>query len=137
MFRRNIDPIRRRNSLLMLAGIFMIIAVMNKPSILLFFTSPRGLISTALTAFAGLLTAIGINNLAQIFLHGRGEPWYARRGALFFLLIILLAISALLCFIEALILGPLEMGHLILSKGTIYQFMAMGILWIVILEWPH
>jgi hypothetical protein len=135
MFGRRTDPVRRRNSLLMLAGVFLVIAVINKPSLLLFFASARQLISLALMVFAALLTAIGIYNFA-ISIFGRSElPWYTRPWAMFFLVAALLIINAALMLAGNLFSNVFKANVFFLKDAYIYLFMAFEVLWLVLLEW--
>ena len=135
MFRRKTDPVRRRNSLLMIAGIFLIIAVINKPSLLLFFASARQFISFALVVFAAFLAAIGIYNFA-ISVFGRSElPWYTRPWAMLFLVASLLIINAVLMFAGNLFSNVFKANMFFLKDAYIYLFMALEVLWLVLLEW--
>lgn len=57
MFRKTINPVKQRNSILIMAGIFLIIAIINKPILLLFFISAQRFAGVALTVFAAFLAA--------------------------------------------------------------------------------
>ena len=137
MRRASIDPVFRRNALLFGAGIFLLIAFINKPWILLSFLTPKGLTSTALLAFAGLFSAIGIHEIAQIILRGPGEPWYARRGALVFLPVVIILVNALFGMLDKFAHNVAGIGPILTSQAVLYEFIAMELLWIVLLEWPH
>ena len=137
MKRASIDPVFRRNALLFGSGIFLLIAFINKPWILLSFLTPRGLTSTALLAIAGLFAAICIHEIAQIFLRGPGEPWFARRGALVFLPVIILSINALFEMTDKFVHDIAGIGPFLTSKAVLYEFIGMELLWIVLLEWPR
>jgi len=128
--RRNINPIFRRNALLSAAVVLMLIAVATDPKILPSVLTIRGLVGTVLVAVAGLFAAIGIHDIAETFLRGPGEPWYARPGAMLFLPVVLMATNALLIVFGG--IGPLSV-----PKARLYQFTAAELLWIVLLEWPH
>ncbi|MFH1613778.1 MAG: hypothetical protein ABIG61_01660 [Planctomycetota bacterium] len=135
MFGRKTDPVRRRNSLLMLAGVFLIIAVINKPSLLLFFASAKQFISLALMVFAALLAAIGVYNFA-ISIFGRSElPWYTKPWAMLFLIAALLVINAALMFAGNMLSNMFKTNLFFVQDSYIYVFMAFEVLWLVLLEW--
>ena len=121
--------------MLMLAGVFLIIAVINKPSLLLFFASTKQFISLALIVFAALLAAIGIYNFA-ISIFGRTEsPWYTRPWAMLFLVVALLIINAVLMFGGGLLSNVFKMNLFFVQDAYIYLFMGFEVLWLVLLEW--
>ena len=134
MFQRNIDPVRRRNSLLILAGIFSVIAIIDRPSMLLFFVSVREFISLILVAFAAFMATMGIYHYAA-HIFGRTElPWYTKPGGMVFLAVMLICINAAFMLMSRLlsrILGTAFLEH----NAHVYLFMAFELLWIVLLEW--
>lgn len=134
MFRRNINPVRRRNFLLLLAAMFLMMALLNKPSMLFFFISAKEFVSVITVAFAAFFATIGIYQYAdRIF--GRTElPWYARPGAMIFLAVALIISNALIMLTSKLLSRTVETG-LVLHNAHIYLFMAFEVAWIVILEW--
>lgn len=136
MFRRNINPVRRRNSLLLLSGMFLMMALINKPSMLLFFISAKEFVSIIAIAFAAFMATIGIYQYAdRIF--GRTEiPWYARPWAMIFLAVALIIINAMFMLTIRLISKIVETGF-VLHNAHIYLFMAFEVAWIVLLEWVN
>ena len=133
----NINPVRQRNILLITAGIFMLLAILNQPTLLLFIISPGGMFSIILIAAAGFFAAKGIREFADVFLRKPGYPWYSRQGAFVFLAIIMPLINAFYTIFESLVFRTLRITHNSLYSTRIFEFMAFELLWIVILELPQ
>ena len=133
---RTPNPVFRRNLFLIGAGILLILAILTSPSVLLCLVSSKGLAGAALVVGAGLFAAMGIREFAEALLRGPGNPWYVRPGALFFLLIVLICVNALASLVCNLAFGLLRLSHIIPQRALIFEFMAMGFLWIAILDWP-
>jgi hypothetical protein len=135
MFGRKTDPVKRRNSLLMIAGSFLIIAVINKPSVLLFFASARQFISFALMVFAAFMAALGIHSFAEIVFGKTTLPWYTRPWAILFLAVALIIINVVLMLTGNLFSSIFKVNMFFLQNAYIYLFMALEVLWLVLLEW--
>ncbi len=135
MLGRKIDPVRRRNSLLIIAATFLVIALVNKPSLLLFFASVRQLISLALMIFAALWAALGIHNFATAVFGQAELPWYTRPWAILFLLVALLVINAVLMFAGSLLSNMCKTDLFFVQDAYIYLFMAFEVLWLALFEW--
>ena len=119
----------------MLAGIFLIIALINKPSLLLFFASAKTFFSLVLVAFAAFLATLGIYNFAEA-IFGRTElPWYARPGGMVFLVAALFCINAVFMFFGKVLSNVLRTELFFVQEAYIYLFMVFELLWIVLLEW--
>jgi len=134
MFGRKVNPVRRRNSILILAGLFLVMAVIDKPSLLLFFTSSKQFISIVLIVAAAFVATLGIYRFVEpIF--GRGNsPWYARPGAVIFLAVALMGINAMFMILDNLFANILGTGPFLVHKAYIYLFMAFELVWILLLE---
>ena len=121
-----VNPVVRRNILLMISTVLLLIAVLYKPSLLLCFTSFKGAFSVVFTFAAALFGALGIGLFAGVFLRERGNPWYARPHALIYL-------GAALSLISILGAQLYPQVH----KGSMFLFMAFEVLWVVIVEWVY
>ncbi len=133
----NINPIHRRKTLLIAAGIFMLLAILNQPALLLFITSPVGLIYIILIATAGFFAAKGIREFADVFLKKPGYPWYSRQGAFVFLAIIMPIINAIYTIFDGIAFSAFRTIHNYPCSTNIFMFIAFELLWIVILELPQ
>ena len=132
---RVIDPVQRRNALLAISATFMVMAVAQRPALLLFFTSVPMTVHLAVSAAAAFFMAMTIREFASAFLHGPGDPWYAKRGAIAFLAISLSSLNAILTILAR--SGPMadRIGPVLLKPGMRFQLAAFEVLWLVLLEW--
>jgi len=135
MHTRMIDPVQRRNALLAISAAFMVMAVVQRPALLLFFTSVRLTVYLAVSAVAALFMAMAIREFALAFLHEPGDPWYTKRGAIVFLAISLPSLNAILTILAR--SGPMvdRIGPVLLQPGMRFQLAAFEVLWMVLLEW--
>ena len=135
MFGRKIDPVRRRNSIFMLAGVFLVMAVIDKPSLLLFFTSSKQFISIILIVAAAFVATLGIYRFVEPIFGRNNPPWYAKPGAVIFLTVALIGINAIFMVLDNLISNILRTNPFLINKAYIYLFMAFELVWILLLEW--
>jgi len=135
MFGRKTDPVRRRNSILMLAGVFLVMAVIDKPSLLLFFTSSKQFISIILIVAAAFVATLGIYRFVEPIFGRNNPPWYAKPGAVIFLTVALIGINAIFMVLDNLISNILRTNPFLINKAYIYLFMAFELVWILLLEW--
>jgi len=135
MARNTTNTFFRRKALFMLACTLLILAVAHRPWMLLFAFSAKGLTHTVLLVVVGLAAVIVIHELAQFVLRGRGEPWYARRGALLFLPAALLCINALFSVVDDIAFRTFGIGpFLSSSNAAMCMLIAVELLWIALLE---
>lgn len=135
MFGRKTDPVRKRNSLLIIAGSFLVIAVINKPSVLLFFASVRQFISFALVVFAAFMAALSIHSFAEIVFRRTELPWYTKPWSILFLAVALIIVNVVLTLTGNLFSSIFKVNMFFLQDAYIYLFMALEVLWLVLLEW--
>ena len=135
MFPRKTDPVKRRNLILILAGIFLMIAIIHKPSLLLFFTSSRQFLAIILIAAAGFTAAVGIYNFVEMIYGTNNPPWYAKPGALIFLAVALIIINAVFMFFSNMLSNISADMAVLNNKAYLYLFMAFELIWTVALEW--
>lgn len=135
MFRKTINPVKRRNSILIMAGVLLIIAIVNKPALLLFFISAQRFAGVALIAFAALLATLGIYNFVRKIFGRTSEPWYVKPRAMIFLVVVLIGINALLFLFDSLMSSIFGIGPFLSQRGYVYLFMAFELLWLVLFEW--
>lgn len=131
------NPVQRRNFLLLIAGVLLLGAFAEKPSLVLFFLSPRELFNMAVIVVTTLFLAIAINHTAQAALTGHQQPWYARPGALTYLLLmaILLNVAAVYAMNNA--FTAFGSGPLFSELYCQFLFNAATLIWTTVLEWPH
>lgn len=134
MSKRIFDPVKRRNAILGTAICVIVISILDDPSLLTLFASRRGLTSIALFVIAGFFFARGIIEIAESVLRSPGQPWYARCGALGFLVIATVVITGIWIFVGKPLSNAIGTP---LGDETGYLYLVTGItfLWIVLLQW--
>ena len=135
MRRGAIDPVQKRNVLLTISGMLMLMAVVQRPSLLLFFTSASTIFGLAVAIAVAFFMALGIREFAHVFLPGPAEPWYARRGSFIFLTIILWALNTILTVFNRIAFISHPAGSMFGSQDFKFLLMAFEVLWVVLLEW--
>ena len=136
MIRRPLNPIRIRNILLIEAAVFVLIAIIQHPGILLLVGSRRGWIAMALTILAGLFAAIGIRQLAKSWFRKPGQPWYVRPWVFIFLTIMLVTMTVGFVHLQGFISSILGMKIASNICAWLFIFTAMALIWITVLDWP-
>jgi hypothetical protein len=134
---KTVDPVARRNTLLQTAAIVMLIAIICRPSILLFCFSIRELINTIILVVVAFVAAVSIDEWAQSFLRSPGDPWYIRKGATIFLFLALLVMTTIVVFVGNGTFKAIGSGFLMSQNGAVLEFISLQLLWIVLLEWPR
>ena len=134
---KTVDPVARRNTLLQTAGIVMLIAIICRPAILLFCFSARELLNNTILVVVAFFAAISIDEWAQSFLRSPVDPWYIRRGATIFLFLALLVMTTIVVFVGNWTFKAIGSGPLMSQNGAVLEFIALQLLWIVLLEWPR
>ena len=132
-----VDPVSRKNTLLMTAGIVMLIAIICRPAILLFCFSARELLNNTILVVVAFFAAISIDEWAQSVLRSPGEPWYIRRGSTLFLFLALLCMTTIVVVVGNWTFKAIGSGPLMSQNGAVLEFIALQLLWIVLLEWPR
>ena len=121
--------------MLIIAGSFLVIAVINKPSVLLFFASVRQFISFALVVFAAFMAALSIHSFAEIVFRRTELPWYTKPWSILFLAVALIIVNVVLTLTGNLFSSIFKVNMFFLQDAYIYLFMALEVLWLVLLEW--
>jgi hypothetical protein len=137
MANRTYSTLFWQKTLLAAAGALMLLAVLNQPFTLLSFTSPQGLVSTALIAYAGFFAAKGIRELAGVFLQRSNYPWYLRPRAFIFLAIILFVITVLLRLLDGLVSKTFTLTSSSSCGTRILEFIAFVLFWTVLIKLPY
>jgi len=128
------DIFFRRKALFMLACILLVVAAAHRPWIVLSAFSDKGFTKIVILVVAGLAAVIAIHELAQSVLRGRGEPWYARRGALIFLPAAVLCINAIFSIADNLAFKIFGIGPFLSSNSVMCMLIAVELLGIALLE---
>lgn len=134
MYKR-LNPIQKRNTLLIAGLVSLAIAAIKKPSLLFFFTSSKGTASAFLMILGALFGAFSFREFGYIFLKRRGDPWYARGGSFFLLALMMTVFGFVAAIIDGVILSSLGIGPIITENAYIYEFFGLVFIWIVLLEW--
>jgi hypothetical protein len=137
MARRSAHPIVRRNFLLAGSGVLMVTVCILRPATLLLLVSRRELINLAILALVAFFAAISITRCGETWLRGPDNPWYIRRGATIVLPLMLLLMTTLVVVAGNPAFRALGSGPLMSEKGAMLEFVALQIIWVVLLEWPH
>ena len=127
-----INPITRRNRLLVAAGLLLLLSVLIGPAILFRMLTLRGIAGTALVITAGCFAANGICELAVLILREPGHPWYAKPWSLLVLSVGLICAAWLFSLLDNLVCWLFRMEHLVPQMALIFEFTAIELFWIVI-----
>lgn len=125
-----------RNSLLIGSGICLCLAVICGFRPWSSISSLPTALAVLLIATSGLFAALGIRELAASFLPIRSRPWYARIGAIFFLLAMLAAISVFGWWAISFLPYGEGIAGAIPRVAIVQLALAAQLLWITILDWP-
>ncbi len=134
---RNVDPVLRRNVLLITAAATMLLAIICRPAILLSLLSAREFLNTAILVVVAFFSARSIDEWAQAVLRSPGDPWYIRKGSCIFLFLALLAMTTIVVVVGNWTFKSIGSGPLMSQNGAVLEFIALQLFWIVILEWPQ
>jgi len=124
----------QRKVLLTLAAAILLACAINRPWRLLLVFSSKGLTSIVVLVIAGLLVAVLVHELAQVCFRSRSGPWYTRRGATVFVLVLLIGVNLLLPVADHLVLKVGGVGPFLSSAATAYALIAAELIWIALLE---
>lgn len=132
------DPniIRRRKTIIVMGVAFLIVGAVSHPEILFRMASIKGLVSMGLLLFLSLFLAMAYRDFALAFLRGPGDPWYAKRGALLFLSIVVIFMGTMLIAFNHFMPNFFGIGQF-LSEGFVYFSTGFALLWLSYLERPY
>ena len=125
-----------RNSLLICSGICLCLAVICGFRPWSVVSSLPTALAVLLIAASGLFAALGIRELAALFLPTRNRPWYARIGAIVFLLAMLTAINLFGWWAISFLPYGQGIAGAVPRAAMIQLALAAQLLWIAILDWP-
>ena len=132
-----VDPVSRRNTLLRTAGIVMLLAIICRPALLLFCFSLREFLNTTILVVVAFFAAVSVDEWAESILRSPGDPWYVRKGATLFLLLATLFMTTIVAVVGNWTFKAIGSGPLMSQNGAVLEFIALQLLWIVLLEWPY
>jgi uncharacterized membrane protein len=129
------EPIKKRNVLILTGIVLLILAVIQKPALLLSLFSVKGITHIILMGLSSMFLAFGFHEFANQLLRNDGLPWYARSGGItiFMLLVIVFCIGFAL--LDGLILPIAGIPPIFQEHAYRYELFGMTVLWITILEW--
>ena len=127
------NPLARKHGLLTAAVFFLLLAGFIDPQLLPRLACHVGVMTVAFLVACGFLAAKGIGKLAGVFLRGPIRPWYARSGLVIFLCVALPAMNILFIGIDNLFINARAMGQVTCQQARMFVFMALELLWIVLL----
>ena len=125
-----------RNSLLTCSGICLCLAVICGFRPWSVVSSLPTALAVLLVAASGLFAALGIRELAASLLPTRNRPWYARIGAIFFLLAMLAAINLFGWWAISFLPYGKGIAGAVPRAAMAQLALAAQLLWIAILDWP-
>ena len=128
------NPAARKHTLLFAAVVFLLVAGFLDPGILHRFACQGGIVTAAFLVVAGFLAAKGICKLADVFFRGTARPWFARRGVVVFLCIVLPCANVLFIIMDNMFFGVVAIGQVTGQNARMFVFMALELLWIAMLE---
>jgi hypothetical protein len=123
------------NKILLLgAAVLMVVAAVQKPSMLLLLLTPKGMASTAIRLFVGLLAAVGI----RACLPGMARRPYAPHPGGWRTLASFVLMAALLAAMHATLgdrtFSGLRLVDLVMHRAFLTQSIAFTVLWLVALR---
>lgn len=130
----SVNPSARRHALLFAAAIFLLIAGSVDPRILHRFACQLGIMTLAFLVIAALLAGKGIRRLADVFLRGSANPWFARSGVVVFLCIILPCLNVLFILADNMFFDITNWGQVTSQQARMFIFMFLELLWVAVLE---
>ena len=134
---RIVDPISRRNTLLIIAAITMLLAIICRPAILLFFLSAREFLNSTILIVVAFFSAASIDRWSPNILRSPENPWYIRKGATIFLIVALFIMTSIVVVVGNNTFRSIGSGPLMSQNGAVLEFIALQLFWIVICEWPY
>jgi hypothetical protein len=128
------NPVVRRNAILTTGIVMVVLAILDEPSVLLRFTSPKGLTGLGLIVMGTFCLAQGIASAARNTLKSPIEPWYARPGALLFLLVATLVVLTVWLYTGT--TATALVGTPRIDKDVhIYSLIGLIFIWIPLQQW--
>jgi hypothetical protein len=64
-----------------------------------------------------------------------GDPWYAKPGSIFLLVLMIVCFCFVAAFVDGVVLAALGVGPIVTESAYIYEFFGFVLVWIVLLEW--
>ncbi len=125
-----------RNSLLTCSGICLCLAVICGFRPWSVVSSLPTALAALLIAASGLFAALGIRELAALLLPTKDRAWYARTGAIFFLLAMLTAINLLGWWAISFLPYGEGITEAIPRAAMVQLALAAQLLCVAILDWP-
>jgi len=123
----------RRKAILLAAVFFAVMAVAERPWILLSFMSAKGLMNTAVLAVVSLVAAVAVHELGGSILGSPGRRWYARNLALVLLPLLLVITAKLAGVADSFLHSTAGIGPFLPTRAHTYEFVSMTLLWIALL----
>jgi len=137
MFRQPVNPFFIRNNLMGLGVVLLLIGILMRPQVLLFFLSLDEAIRLGIMILVALFSAIQIYALFEPRLPWRGSPfaWYTRPNG--FLAVILgVALFVSVSFLmDRIAYLALHVGPMLPAKSDLCTLGGMMFLWTVRLAW--
>lgn len=121
--------------MLMLAGVFLVMAVIDKPSLLLFFASAERLVSMVLIIVAAFVATLGIYRLADAIFGRNNTPWHGKASGSILLIAALIGINFILMTLDNMLSNIFGTGPFSIPRAYLYLFTTFELLWILLLDW--
>jgi|GEM_PF-3570173 hypothetical protein len=124
------NPVSRKHTLMIVAGLFLLVANFTDPGLLPRLSSQAGTVTMGFIIVSGFLAAKGIRRLAGIFLKDKA-PWYA---VAVFLCIAVPCINPLFTKLDDFLVGAGMIEQVTSQPARMFLFMAFELLWIAWLD---
>lgn len=121
-----------RNAILLAAAIFLLLAFVMDSRLFVCIFSQKGVVVQGLlvSVFA---YAYVVRSVAGNCTRGPGDPWYTRKGAPLFLALATFGVSLLMAAATEFVFGQ-ALGS---SLPLTLEYGAIGLIAIVLIDWPH
>lgn len=135
MFSRKKRVLQRKNYIFILGSIFLVMAILEKPSFILFFTSIERMISMILILIAALLATLGVYHLGRSIFGRNNSQWHTKSPGTIWHVVGVIIFSILITAFDHLHGGILGTGQYLIPRAYLYLFTAFELLWIFLLSW--
>ena len=133
----NADPVLRRNILLIGAGLCLVLSIFTGFPVLAYVTSGTGLFALAILLLGGFGIALNMLEMSADLLGGATSPWYARRGGMPLLVVVIFVMSAAIPVVLHEMFESLQPKEPTPPLSVFFLSMALQLFWIPIVDWPE
>ena len=129
------QPIKKRNALILTGIVLLVVAIIQKPALLLSCLSVKGIVHIVLMGLSSMFLAFGFHEFGNQFLRNDGLPWYTRPGGITVVMLLVILLCFAFALIDRLILPIAGINSILHEQAYRYELFGMTLLWITTLEW--